>query len=534
MALLTATNGNVTVAAGSLGTVPDGPWTFACVFRRDGTTTDGYENLGALETSGGQIITNVGADAAAEPYAVQCGQGGATRTFAGLDDLADGDAYVLVVIKDNGTVDPEANLYRLDAGSPAWHGWVTGTGGGDFENRSDTISRGRLLNQQGGFPWNGGIWAQAWWNVKLAKADITDGSNGLHVGVQKWLDINGGTGLVALWRPGETDPVADESPSGTSDETASSGVTITAGDPTGFDMDFSAGGATGTFAADLPALDGTLTGVSTATGTATADLPALDGTLAGTGTATGALAADLPALDGQLAGVSTAAGTFAGDLPALDGALAGAGTATGVLAADLPALDGQLAGAGTASGVPAGDLPGLAGELTGTSDTPPEDVLGTLDGDLPALDGALAGAGSATGTFAGDLPELIGPLLGVREGGVSRPLRALKTTTVDIYMPVTNPDEWSGDTGGYTLDVTGVPASVIEQDRVVNDPRTGTARVVRRVTGRVPDGTSIETTSKVVDAENRTYAVSSVRQVRNPLWTGDIVLELVRTDQLAT
>lgn len=232
MAVLTATNGNVQLAAGALATIPAGAFTAAVLFRRSGTTTDGFEAILALVSSG-SVVTNLGADAAAAPYEVSFGQGGFTRTF-GFSTLNDNEAYLFVVVKADGDVTPRGNLYRFDAGSPAWDGWANGSG--TVENRADTIDAAWLLNQPGGFPLNGGVFVAAVWDGALAEADITNASTGLHVGVQQWLDFN----PVALWRPGETDPVQDESAAGTSDETSSAGVTIAGDDPTGFNMDFGA------------------------------------------------------------------------------------------------------------------------------------------------------------------------------------------------------------------------------------------------------------------------------------------------------
>jgi hypothetical protein len=202
----------------------------AAVFRRHGSTTDGYEAISALVSSGNTIVS-MGTDATASPYSLRFVQGGATRTFAFAESV-DNDAYCYVVRRPSGTSTPRANLYRFDAGSPAWDGWLDADG--TVDDRADVIDAAWLLNQPGGFPLNGGIWVVAYWDGLLAEADITSGTIGLHIGVQQWYDFN----PVALWRPGETDPVEDESPSGTSNETSSASVTITAGDPTGFNMDF--------------------------------------------------------------------------------------------------------------------------------------------------------------------------------------------------------------------------------------------------------------------------------------------------------
>jgi hypothetical protein len=435
-ALLTATNGNVTLAAGGLVNVPAGALTGAMLFRRHGSTTDGFEALSALETAGNQIIVNMGTDATATPYELRYGQGGATRTF-GFNDLADNNAYLWVVRKTSGTVTPRSNLYRFDDGV-AWQGWADGNG--TVENRADVISRGRLLNQQGGFPLNGGIWVAAWWNVALAEADIVHAANGLHIGVDQWLAINGGTGLISFWRPGMTDPVQDEAPGGTSDETTSSGVTITAGAPTGFNMEFSAGGAAGELAAALglaPALTGarasagvlaTVIDLAPALAGARASAGGLDTgvglapALAGARDAAGVLAAGIglaPALTGARAsageldtGVSLApaltgealdGGALAGTLN-LAPALAGVRRSAGVLAASLT-LSPSLAGARRSVGALGGTLhlaPGLTAVRTS---------LGTLNTPL-VISPALTGSNGQADRQVFPFPFPVGPVSG--------------------------------------------------------------------------------------------------------------------------
>jgi hypothetical protein len=294
-----------------------------------------------------------------------------------------------------------------------------------------------------------------------------------------------------------------------------------------------AGTALAAVAGSVPALDGQLAGTGVATATVAGTLPTLDGALSGTATASGVLAGDLPAVTGTLAAVGTGAAVLAGNLPAIAGALTGdveVASAEGVLAGELPAVAGALAGVGTGLVLLSGSLPALDGQLVGTVVT---GITGELDGDLPAMIGALAAFSTVTGILAGSLPELVGPITGVVVGGVTRRLKALPTTTVDVYAPAVVPDEWSGARGAEMLAAGGVVASIIEQAQNVNDPRTGTPRVVRTVTGRVPDGTPVAATSRVVDAEGRVYAVSAVRQVRNPEWIGDVVLNLIRTDQQA-
>jgi hypothetical protein len=111
---------------------------------------------------------------------------------------------------------------------------------------------------------------------------------------------------------------------------------------------------------------------------------------------------------------------------------------------------------------------------------------------------------------------------------------ARATTTVTIYLPTGEPDEWTGARSNDSLSASGVPASVIEQSRTVDDPQSGTPREVRSITGRLPAGTVVTRDARIVDAHGHTYSVHSVRQVTNPVFVNDVVVELTRNDALAT
>lgn len=106
---------------------------------------------------------------------------------------------------------------------------------------------------------------------------------------------------------------------------------------------------------------------------------------------------------------------------------------------------------------------------------------------------------------------------------------AIPNTTVTL-LESSGVDEWTG-LGTESVAASGVSASIIEQTRLVDDPVTGTPRVVRAVTGRVPDGTTVTRSHRVRDeVSSATYAVHSVRQHTNPFYTSDVTLDLVRTD----
>jgi hypothetical protein len=231
MTVLRATNGNVQLGpGGGLGALPAGAWWVATILRRRGTTTDGFECITAL-VDGASNITNVGTDATTSPYAISVGHGGQTATFAGYDDLVDNEFYLVFAQKATGDIAPRANVFD----GSTWGGWVTGSA--TFENRPlDVPDAAWLLNMNGGFPWNGDVAVVAWGSGNLAEADVTDGSIGLHIGVDQWLAF----APTVLWRA--ANPVVDESGNApAANETSRSGITMVAESPAWFNMDF--GGA---------------------------------------------------------------------------------------------------------------------------------------------------------------------------------------------------------------------------------------------------------------------------------------------------
>ena len=111
----------------------------------------------------------------------------------------------------------------------------------------------------------------------------------------------------------------------------------------------------------------------------------------------------------------------------------------------------------------------------------------------------------------------------------------IANTTVRILesTPVPEDNEWGDETVNDSIAASGVSASITEQTRTVLAPSSGRPRVIRDVVGRVPNGTVVTVDSKVYDETNdRTYAVRSVRQHSNPLYTSEIILELVRVDAI--
>lgn len=103
------------------------------------------------------------------------------------------------------------------------------------------------------------------------------------------------------------------------------------------------------------------------------------------------------------------------------------------------------------------------------------------------------------------------------------------TTTISV-LGGTGIDEFGDPVDGTTVAASGVPASIIEQSKTVNDPASGTPRVVRSIIGRVPAGTPVTGDNRVRDERTGvTYVVDSTTQPSNPLWVQEIRLDLRET-----
>lgn len=108
----------------------------------------------------------------------------------------------------------------------------------------------------------------------------------------------------------------------------------------------------------------------------------------------------------------------------------------------------------------------------------------------------------------------------------------IPNTTVTILRG-SSIDEYSGTISNETAIATGQTASITEQTRLEQDPSTGTPRVIRYVTGRLENGTSVTKTDRLLDEETgRYFSIRSVRQHSNPYYTSEVILDLERIDNL--
>ena len=109
-------------------------------------------------------------------------------------------------------------------------------------------------------------------------------------------------------------------------------------------------------------------------------------------------------------------------------------------------------------------------------------------------------------------------------------MHVIPNTTVTLLRG-SGVDEYSGEITNETVAASGLKAAITEQDRVVFDPTTGEPRTIRLITGRVDDGTGARRNDRLYDETKEVYyVIQSVRQHKNPIYTSEEILNLVRVD----
>lgn len=108
-------------------------------------------------------------------------------------------------------------------------------------------------------------------------------------------------------------------------------------------------------------------------------------------------------------------------------------------------------------------------------------------------------------------------------------MNALATTTVSILGGNPTTDTWGDEVENGTVSASGVPASILEQRQVVTTPADNRAQVVRYYTGRLPAGTVVTTSNRLLDERTgETYVIENVSRVANPVISNDVRLDLKR------
>lgn len=218
-------NSTITIDEGILDAIPNGAWTFAAIFKRSGSTTDGTQFLLSLHSSVGsnqRLAFSYNSSSA-----LQVTLGGITRTFGASFTISNDTWYCWVVRKADGdSVTPTANLYNYTTAS--WAGWTNGSG--TLDDNADTIVEGYFGNAPGGFPLNGKIALMGMWSTTLSD---TNGET-LESAAANWDSLN----PDALWpftQASTSDPVLDFTGNG-ADQTAISGTSVdTTDNASGYD-----------------------------------------------------------------------------------------------------------------------------------------------------------------------------------------------------------------------------------------------------------------------------------------------------------
>jgi hypothetical protein len=222
---------SVTFDEGTLDNIPNGAWTFASIFKRSGSTTDGTQFLLSLNAGAGSSQRLSFSYSSAS--ALQVTGNGVSRTFGASFTISNNTWYCFVVTKGSGTATPRANLYNY--GSSTWVGWTTGSDTLDAD--STTIVEAQAGNAPGVFPLNGKLACMGMWSSVLSDTNAET----LETAAANWLTLS----PTAMWRFNQDSTgtaITDDSGNGAT-QTAITGTSVDTGDdPPGFD--FAVGGTT--------------------------------------------------------------------------------------------------------------------------------------------------------------------------------------------------------------------------------------------------------------------------------------------------
>lgn len=109
-------------------------------------------------------------------------------------------------------------------------------------------------------------------------------------------------------------------------------------------------------------------------------------------------------------------------------------------------------------------------------------------------------------------------------------MKARATTTITILTTSTTENGLGDEVENTIVAASGVPASIIEQDRSIYDNNSETPRRIRQITGRVASNVTITESNRVKDERTGTvYLVRAVSDLGNPVRNVDRRLDLTRT-----
>lgn len=110
---------------------------------------------------------------------------------------------------------------------------------------------------------------------------------------------------------------------------------------------------------------------------------------------------------------------------------------------------------------------------------------------------------------------------------------AIATTTVSV-LGGTGTDEFGDEVDLDTPEATGVIASLVESTRTAYEPVSGKPRIIRTHIARLPVGTAVDETKRLLDEQTREiYIVVSVTKNSNPALAQPLRTDLKRTGRAA-
>lgn len=210
---------------GTLDNLPNGAFTFAAIFKRSGSTSDGTQFLASLNA--GTNTNQKLAFSYSSTSAMQVTLGGFSRTFGASFTITNATWYCFVATKASGTATPRANLYDYTAGT--WAGWTNGNG--TLDTNADVITEVQAGNAPNSFPLNGKLAAMGLWSSILADADAET----LETAAANWLALT----PAAFWlfnQASTATAVTDQTGNG-ADQVSITGTSVdNADDPPGFNF----------------------------------------------------------------------------------------------------------------------------------------------------------------------------------------------------------------------------------------------------------------------------------------------------------
>lgn len=104
---------------------------------------------------------------------------------------------------------------------------------------------------------------------------------------------------------------------------------------------------------------------------------------------------------------------------------------------------------------------------------------------------------------------------------------AFGTTATTTWLGGSTVDEFGDEVDGDTVLAEGVLMSIVEAGKTVQDPATGTPRVIRTHSGRAPHGSPIADVRRIRDDRTgAVYIVDSHTAPANPVWPQDLHIDL--------